>query len=290
MSIYDQYTARDLLDIVIQKDTASFAFQPIISNYPEEEYPAYWEALTRIEHIDEESINIEEFVMYLEAHNEVIRFDLSRLDSLIKTIPMFSDHTTITWNASGFTVSNDSAVNHTITAITRAKIQDRIIIEITETALDRDKKILQENVMRLAQNDIQSFMDDFGQGWANIESLQGIPYRGMKISRPLFLTSLTSNVATEMVKGIINFSRDKDMIVVIEGIEDMEQLKAAIALGPTHCQGYLFSKPKNLGEIRTDELIAKCRDFFSPGHSPIHHVPGPPLATTGSKAISLSPQ
>ncbi|NAX30351.1 EAL domain-containing protein, partial [Vibrio sp. V37_P2S8PM304] len=49
--------------------------------------------------------------------------------------------------------------------------------------------------------------------------------------------------ASRVVKGILNFSKALDLLVISEGIETEEQLNFLQKIGVNYYQGYLFSKP-----------------------------------------------
>lgn len=119
-----------------------------------------------------------------------------------------------------------------------------IEFEITEgSLLKNDRKVI-ATIEGLKELGIKFAVDDFGTGYASLDSLRKFKPNTIKIDR-IFIKHLGDENGVE--KGIISsamhLSKVLGMKVVAEGVEDLEQLKF---LKQNECdiiQGYIYSKP-----------------------------------------------
>ncbi|MEX0409414.1 EAL domain-containing protein [Aquibium sp. LZ166] len=128
----------------------------------------------------------------------------------------------------------------------------RLEIEVTETAVLDDKCSTRDYLEEIRALGVRIALDDFGTGYSGLSYLHTLPLDKVKIDRS-FLQDITSNERSlELLKGVVNLSRQLGLTVTIEGVETFEQLKIlAVAVHPDLLQGFLFGSALSPAGIDT---------------------------------------
>ncbi|MEK8027132.1 putative bifunctional diguanylate cyclase/phosphodiesterase [Pseudaquabacterium rugosum] len=142
-------------------------------------------------------------------------------------------------------------------------------LEITESAIMDDPQRAEQVLNRLAGRGYKLSIDDFGTGYSSLGYLRRLPVRELKIDRS-FVSGLDRQAADQaIVKGTIDLAHNLGLSVVAEGVENAATVERLRALGCDEGQGYHYSRPVPLDELR--RWAATDRDA----------APAPaPLATT----------
>lgn len=117
-----------------------------------------------------------------------------------------------------------------------------VMVEITEDELLGSQEA-NLNLTTLSQQGIKIAVDDFGTGYANIAQLQELQCDLLKIDRSYTSEIEEGAIKSALIRHVVSLSKDIDVDVVAEGIENTLQLKHLKDLGVKYGQGYLFSKP-----------------------------------------------
>jgi len=123
-----------------------------------------------------------------------------------------------------------------------------IIFEITETSAADDMKNLVKIINNLKRYNIAFSMDDFGTGYSSLSYLREIPIDELKIDKS-FISELADIQQAALVKTIVEISKNLNLTVVAEGVEEEYEREFLIELDCDLFQGYLFSKPINKEEF-----------------------------------------
>jgi len=137
---------------------------------------------------------------------------------------------------------------------------DHLKLEITETALMEDVEETVRHVNRMRDYGLQIVIDDFGTGYSSLSYLQRLPIDTLKVDRS-FVARIqnTPDGNRNIVEAIISLAHRLDMIVVAEGVENLEQLTILLNMKCQFGQGYLFSKP--ITKEQVDTLINQMQDY-----------------------------
>jgi diguanylate cyclase (GGDEF)-like protein len=126
---------------------------------------------------------------------------------------------------------------------------DRLIFEITETALIRDP-LRSKQVMRdLRGMGIRLCLDDFGTGWSSIQHLTTFPVQELKIDHTFISKIIRGNTDFEVVRSLIALAHTLGLEVTAEGIENSEQWRLLHELGCDAGQGYYIGRPMDPPEL-----------------------------------------
>lgn len=121
---------------------------------------------------------------------------------------------------------------------------DRLVVEVTETAVLSQIDDCREDLTRLRELGVGIHVDDFGTGFSSVSLLRDLPVTGIKMDRS-FVQNLTAadSQANALAEGLAGLTRGLHVRGIAEGIETESQLETLIALGWEYGQGYLFGRP-----------------------------------------------
>jgi diguanylate cyclase (GGDEF)-like protein/PAS domain S-box-containing protein len=120
---------------------------------------------------------------------------------------------------------------------------DRLVFEITESALASNPARVLETLQRLASLGCQLSLDDFGTGSFSLSSLRKLPINELKIDRSFVLAMRRDADAAAVVRSAISLGKSLDLRVVAEGVEDDATLEELRRLQCDEVQGYLIGPP-----------------------------------------------
>ena len=127
---------------------------------------------------------------------------------------------------------------------------EAITIEITESLFIDSLETLQPIFDEMKAHNIALSLDDFGTGYSSLSMLRKVPIDELKIDKS-FVDHITNNQADkEVIKSIINMGKNLGMSVLAEGVETKAHVEILENFGCDLFQGYYFSKPLPLEELR----------------------------------------
>ena len=118
-------------------------------------------------------------------------------------------------------------------------------IELTETALQIGEAHFNRMLQEIVEMGYTLAIDDFGSAYSNIARLNGYPVHTIKIDR-----SMMTHADGKLVSVAIDIVRALNLSVVAEGVETKQQSDWLISKGCTDHQGFFYSKPLSLDEVR----------------------------------------
>jgi len=150
-------------------------------------------------------------------------------------------------------------------------------LEITESALMSDLVPARERLLALHRLGVRLAVDDFGTGMSSLSYLKELPVDVLKIDKSFVTAMLAVPTDPLIVRGIIDLATSLGLETVAEGVEDEATLRHLAAVGCTHVQGYVLSRPMPAHEVprwcrtRSAELEVKRPAWTS---SPATSGPG----------------
>ncbi|WP_404397549.1 EAL domain-containing protein [Idiomarina loihiensis] len=124
-----------------------------------------------------------------------------------------------------------------------------LTVEITENVLVNDTQRIADLLQQLRDMGLDVAIDDFGSGFASLRYLNMLPVNKLKIDRS-FIENIHENSHNAAITcGILNMVADIGIETVAEGVEKEEECAYLVEHGCHFMQGFLFSKPKPLGEL-----------------------------------------
>ncbi|WP_420547535.1 EAL domain-containing protein [Curvivirga sp.] len=133
---------------------------------------------------------------------------------------------------------------------------DKIMIEVTETALMVDVSRYIDVLTRLRMKGFGLSIDDFGTGYSSLQQLIRVSFNELKIDQT-FIRDIETEQECQVITEISSMLAHKlNMYVVAEGIENENIWNHLRALGCEEGQGYWIAKP-----MRPEELGGWYKDW-----------------------------
>jgi PAS domain S-box-containing protein len=138
---------------------------------------------------------------------------------------------------------------------------ERLVVEITESALMQDIDSARRIVLALKEMGCRLALDDFGTGYSSLSQLQMLPFDELKIDRQ-FVSSMTEQrESRKIVAAVVGLGQSLGLTTVAEGVETPEQAEMLRWLGCELGQGWLYGRPVAGSELATVS-DAMPRDVF----------------------------
>jgi diguanylate cyclase (GGDEF)-like protein len=120
---------------------------------------------------------------------------------------------------------------------------ERLIVEVTETALLTDPEHAAAQLAELAAAGVRISIDDFGRGHTSLGYLSDLPIHELKIDRS-FVADMPDNQAhAAVVRSIIDLGHNLALRVVGEGVETEDILTRLRDCDCDIAQGFLLARP-----------------------------------------------
>lgn len=120
----------------------------------------------------------------------------------------------------------------------------RLNFEITETERVRDRAHLRNIIESYHAMGFTTSLDDFGNGFANLDLLTDLRPDTLKIDRELIMGCDTNKRRQAILRSIVVLAENLGTKLVGEGIETREESRCLVDLGINVQQGFYFSRPK----------------------------------------------
>jgi diguanylate cyclase (GGDEF)-like protein len=157
--------------------------------------------------------------------------------------------------------------------------RDLLVLEITEGALMQDLELAARMVAAFRDSGVSVAIDDYGTGYSSLRYLRRFAADVVKIDREFVQSMATDVRTTALMESVMQMAAALDLQTIAEGIETIEHLRAAQALGCELGQGFLFSPGVPAAQIT--ELV-RARHVY--GVAEVPPLPEPRLpALEGTK-------
>lgn len=126
--------------------------------------------------------------------------------------------------------------------------RDRVVIEITETALLQRGDHVADLLQSLRKTGVRIALDDFGTGYSSLSHVHEFPVDILKIDKSFVIGLGTRDKdATSrqmaMIRATSSIAMELGIAVVAEGVETIAASEILLECGVQFGQGYLFSRP-----------------------------------------------
>ena len=116
--------------------------------------------------------------------------------------------------------------------------------------MENNQERMQDAIDRFWESGLRVWMDDFGSGYSSLNVLKDYQFDVLKIDMK-FLSGFPDNAKTQpILTSIVNLTKQLNMVSLTEGVETQEQFEFLRSIGCSRAQGYLFSKPVPLEQLR----------------------------------------
>jgi diguanylate cyclase (GGDEF)-like protein/PAS domain S-box-containing protein len=120
---------------------------------------------------------------------------------------------------------------------------NRLVLEITETAVLGDLNMVTPKLKALRARGIRVAVDDFGTGYSSLSYLSNLPVDVLKVDKSFIDRVAMSAHAQSVADAILAMGRNLSLQTVAEGVEMDDQAAWLRAANCDLGQGYLWSRP-----------------------------------------------
>ncbi len=158
----------------------------------------------------------------------------------------------VTVNVSARQIASDHIVADVARSLSESGLDAGLLmLEITESVLMEDTELTIGRLAALKALGVQLAVDDFGTGYSSLSHLQQFPVDVLKIDRR-FIERIPHDQNSEaLARTILALGAMLSLRTVAEGVETSEQRTTLTDMGCDFAQGYLFSKPVSVTEVRS---------------------------------------
>ena len=238
------------LHTAIAQDLFEVYYQPVYST--EKNDFVTLEALSRLHHPELGWIAPDVFIQIAEKNHMIEQIT----DLQFKRICMFiNEHRglmkklfNIKVNLSSLDLMRSDCSSHFIRMMDDIH-HDWIQFEITETVATEYNAGLGMVVDGFMAAGVRLCLDDFGSGYANLNTVMRLPFSAIKIDRTLLFDICNDKKRAMFYQSIIETFHRMGYSIVSEGVETEEEMSLLSSWGVDMIQGYYFSRPLPVEEL-----------------------------------------
>jgi len=241
------------IDEAVEKGYIKTYYQPVVSL--EDGKPAGLEALARWEDPVYGLLPPGQFIATLEEYRQIHKVDLAVVENVcrdyqeakvlgLRTVPVSLNLSRLDFELCDMlSLIEEMRKKYDVPA-------SYLDIEITESALSEKTGILRDTMSLFKHMGYKLWLDDFGSGYSSMNVLKDYSFDVLKIDMA-FLKGFGSNVNVNVIlKSVVEMAQNLKMISLCEGVETEEQYAYLKEIGCDRAQGYLFSEPLPIEELR----------------------------------------
>lgn len=233
------------------------AFQPIVSLL--DGRPCGVEVLARLRMADGSLMNAVDFIPLAEATGLITPMTKALLRRVIalkeRLRPL--DLNFLAVNLSRVTLERNEVSDLLQPLVTELKDCCRVTVEVTETVVCHDRRLLQTAVAQIQLLGASLAIDDFGTGYASLRDLAEFPVNTLKIDISFVSEMFDSMKAMTVLLAIVGLGQRLGLKMIAEGVETETQRDLLSSAGLEFAQGYLFGRPGDLAAI--ERMVAASR-------------------------------
>ena len=236
------------LRLAIDNDELTLHYQPQISVTSGRVEAV--EALVRWQHPGEGMIYPDRFIGLAEKTDLIDRLTDWVIERALADAVQFRSYASdlrIAVNISARNLSKTGFSAKVVRALTKSGFApDRLILEVTETALMTDPLRATQSLEELGAAGVSLSIDDFGVGQTSLSYLSSLPISELKIDRS-FITDMRHDEShAAIVRAIVDLGHNLGFRVVGEGVEDVAVFHELSVVGCDIAQGYHFARPMTI--------------------------------------------
>lgn len=240
------------LHTAIAQDLFEVYYQPVYST--EKNDFVTLEALSRLHHPELGWIAPDVFIQIAEKNHMIEQIT----DLQFKRVCMFiNEHRdlmkklfNIKVNLSSMDLMRSDCSSHFIRMMDDMDIHhDWIQFEITETVATEYNAGLGMVIDGFMAAGVRLCLDDFGSGYANLNTVMRLPFSAIKIDRTLLFDICNDKKRAMFYQSIVETFHRMGYSIVSEGVETEEEMSLLSSWGVDMIQGYYFSRPLPVDEL-----------------------------------------
>ena len=230
-----------LLSDALTKDDLIVLYQPQIELASNE--VVGYEALVRLRG---DVYPPEQFIPVAEMNGQIVEIDRQVTRKVVQQLATWKKRKRrmrpISINYSYGKIRDERFVEYTAELLDEYEVARKLIrIDIKDDLFLNNKEKAADFVEKLQGAGFGIAIDGFGVGYASISRIVKVPADVVKIDRSLTASLLASD--EEALANFVRLAHEANKLVVVEGVETVEQFEKCCELDCDVVQGFLFSRP-----------------------------------------------
>lgn len=255
----------NFLDTAIKQDLFEVQYQPVYSL--EKGRYMTLEALSRLRHPSLGPVSPDIFISLAEKNDQMPQMGLLQMRRICRYVcendQLLSCVDNIKINLSPTELMKSGHVDRLISIIREYKLPTSFFqFEITETAATEYSEQLRLTAAKLTQAGIGLCLDDFGSGYANLNTVLKLPFSEIKLDKSLLNGIDEDSRVAAFYRNIVAVLKNMGYAVIAEGVETARELELVSRWGIDMIQGYYFARP--IKEKDVMERLRAGKQAFAP--------------------------
>ena len=131
---------------------------------------------------------------------------------------------------------------------------NNITIEVTENFFIQDISKVKEILVSIKKLGVKIALDDFGTGYSSLNYIKELPFDIIKIDKSFIATMDSDSSCISFIKFLCELANDLNLLLCVEGVENVSQYEALQNMGLHMIQGYYVDKPLEIENFRSKYL------------------------------------
>ncbi|MFK5980699.1 MAG: EAL domain-containing protein [Rhizobiaceae bacterium] len=239
----------------------SLMYQPIVNSL-DGKIKAF-EALARWHNPVLGNIPPNVFIRSAEQSGLINQLTVSLLAKALQAASKWPNDIHLSFNLSSFDICTPEHIMRLLAMIENSPVPaNRIIFEITETAVMQNFERANESLTHIRQLGASIALDDFGTGFSSLSYVQRIKIDRLKVDRSFIQNIETDAASQDIVRTVADLCRNLNLQCIIEGVEKKSQLEVLENMGCNLFQGYYFAMP-----MSEADTLNYLNDIANPKHT-----------------------
>ena len=239
-------TVNQYLNIAVRDNLFTLNYQPVYSTVQKKF--TNMEVLSRLHHPTLGAISPDIFIRLAEKNDlipQIGLLQLKRACKFIKENPIIMESMdSVKVNLSPVELMRPGHVDLLISTIRENGLPTEFFqFEVTETVATEYSLTLERIAEKLLDAGIRLCLDDFGSGYANLNTVFRLPFSTIKLDRSLLMDICGNAKAASLYQGLTQAIHSMDASIIAEGVETQQELERVTACGVDLIQGFYFSRP-----------------------------------------------
>lgn len=251
-SFYYNKQVEQFLHRAIDEDLFEVYYQPVYSLHQQRFVTL--EALSRLRHPTLGWISPDIFIRLAEKNrliSQITELQLRRVCRFLRENPALrASIANVKINLSPLDLIHSDGGNHLIRILDEYGLPYSCFqFEITETVATEYSASLTRVAESFQAVGIGLCLDDFGSGYANLNTVMQLPFSVIKLDRSLLFHICTDKNAALFYQSIVSAFCRLGYRIIAEGVETQEEMELLRSWNVDMIQGYYFSRPLPPGDL-----------------------------------------
>ena len=251
-SFYYNKQVEQFLHRAIDEDLFEVYYQPVYSLHQQRFVTL--EALSRLRHPTLGWISPDIFIRLAEKNrliSQITELQLRRVCRFLRENPALrASIANVKINLSPLDLIHSDGGNHLIRILDAYGLPYSCFqLEITETVATEYSASLTRVAESFQAVGIGLCLDDFGSGYANLNTVMQLPFSVIKLDRSLLFHICTDKNAALFYQSIVSAFCRLGYRIIAEGVETQEEMELLRSWNVDMIQGYYFSRPLPPGDL-----------------------------------------